>query len=278
VSAASTVMTSRRGRRALAVYFVCFLLFLYLPTTLLIIFSFNSGALPVFPLEGFTTHWYVDAWHTSALRQAFKNSLLVAGGTSLLATSIGVLAAYPLARRRFRGRSVVSAFILVPLVVPYVTLGVALLLLFRKGPIPITLSLWTVLLGHVVISLPYTILLLVPRIASIDVRLEEAAQDLGASGFMTFRRVVLPLIFPAILSALLISFVISIDEYAVASFVVGDSVTYPIYLFSQLRFAERLPLVIAVATAMIVISFLIVVLAEVVRRRGDRRVRLATAG
>ena len=142
-----------------------------------------------------------------------------------------------------------------PLVVPPIVVAVALLMLFRKGPHPIPLSLWTVLAGHVVISLPYCILLLVPRIASIDVRLEEAAQDLGASSVTTFRRIILPLITPAILSAFLIAFVVSIDEYAISSFLAANSETYPVYLFGQIRQAEHLPPMIPVATVMLAVSF-----------------------
>ena len=188
---------------------------------------------------------------------------------------IGLAAAYPLARRHFRGRNAITALTLVPLVVPPIVVAVALLMLFRKGPYPIELSLWTVLAGHIVISLPYCILLLVPRIANIDMRLEEAAHDLGASGVTTFRRVILPLITPAILSAFLIAFVVSIDEYAIASFLAANSETYPVYLFGQIRQAQRLPPMIPVATVMLVVSFALVLLAEVLRRRGDRRVGLA---
>ena len=271
----STVAVSRNGRRLLTAWFVFFLIFLYLPSVILLIFSFNSGTVPVFPLQSFTTKWYSEAWHDQQLRDAFVRSIKVGLGTSIVATAIGILAAYPLARRRFRGRNAITAFSLVPLVVPPIVVAVALLMLFRKGPHPIPLSLWTVLAGHVVISLPYCILLLVPRIASIDVRLEEAAHDLGASAVTTFRRIILPLITPAIFSAFLIAFVVSIDEYAIASFLAANSETYPVYLFGQIRQAEHLPPMIPVATVMLAVSFCIVILAEVVRRRGDRRVGLA---
>jgi spermidine/putrescine transport system permease protein len=275
VSARGGVSVSRGGRRALAVYFVAFLVFLYLPSVILLLFSFNDGSVPVFPITGLTTKWYSAAWHDQDLREAFKRSLIVATSTSVIATAVGILAAYPLARRRFRGRSVVTGLVLVPLVVPYIVLAVALLMLFRRGPIEIGLSLWTVLIGHVVIALPFTTLILIPRIASIDVRLEEAAYDLGASSYVTFRRIILPLIMPAIASAFLIAFVISIDEYAIASFLSAGSITYPVYLYGQIRQAEHLPPMIPVASVMLTLSFLIVLLAEIVRRRGDRTVGLS---
>ena len=130
------------------------------------------------------------------------------------------------------------------------------------------------LIGHVIITFPYTLLLLVPRIAAIDRRLEEAARDLGASSATTLRRIVLPLTAPAILAAALTAFVLSLDEYAVADFVIGNSPTYPVYLFSQLRFAERLPLVIAVAAFLVAVTTIVVIAAELIRRRGDRRIAL----
>jgi spermidine/putrescine transport system permease protein len=267
----SDVMASAGARRGLATFFVAFLVVLYLPSGLLILFSFNSGELPQFPLQGFTTHWFVDAWNTEALRTAFANSVKVAVGTSLVATALGLVTSQALARGSFRGRSLVSGFVLMPLVVPYIVLGVSLLILFSKGPIGIKTGLVAVTFGHAVVTFPYTILLLLPRLASIDRSLDEAARDLGASPLYAFRRITLPLVTPALFAAFMISFVLSIDEFAIASFLVGNTTTYPVYLFSQLRFASRLPLVVAVATVMIIFTFVVVVAAEVIRRRGDRR-------
>ena len=163
---------------------------------------------------------------------------------------------------------------LVPLVVPTVVLGVALLVLFRPNApvIPVPLSLWAVLIGHIVIAIPFCVLILLPRIASIDRRLEEAAEDLGASWTTTFRRVILPLITPAVLSSIIVAFVVSFDEVVIASFVVGDQVTLPVYLYSGLRFAERVMLLVPVATVMIAVSFALVFAAELIRRIGERRV------
>ena len=157
------------------------------------------------------------------------------------------------------------------LVVPTVVLGVALLLLFQKGFFHIGLGLTSVMIGHVVIALPFAVLILLPRISSIDKRLEEAAYDLGASGWQMFRRVMLPLIFPSILSAYLIAFVFSIDEVVIASFIAGDQPTYPVYLYSGLKFPEKTQTLIPVATVMIIVSFALAIAAEFIRRRGDRK-------
>jgi spermidine/putrescine transport system permease protein len=172
-------------------------------------------------------------------------------------------------RRRFAGKAAVSALLLSPLVIPYVVFGISLLLFFHAVGIP--RSILTVVIGHIVISLPYTILVLVPRLDQIDVSLEEAAYDLGATRLRTFRSIVLPLILPAVVSAFLIAFTTSFDEYAVASFVVGTRATFPIYLYGALRFPSRLPEVIAVAVVVMIASLIVVLSAEVGRRIAERR-------
>jgi spermidine/putrescine transport system permease protein len=265
------VVISPMGKILLTAFFAIFLVVLYLPTVLLIVFSFNDGTVAAFPLEGLTTKWYGLALHSESIRQALWASVRVATLSAAIATLIALMASYPLARRHVRGKAVISALMLVPLVVPTVVLGVALLILFQKGVIPIGLGLISVMIGHVVIALPFAVLILLPRIASIDKRLEEAAYDLGASGLQMFRRVMLPLITPSILSAFLISFVFSIDEVVIASFIAGDQPTYPVYLYSGLKFPEKTQTLIPVATIMIVLSFLLAIAAEVIRRRGDRK-------
>ena len=265
------VVISPWGKRLLAAFFVVFLFVLYMPTVLLIIFSFNDGTVAAFPLEGLTTKYYGLAFHSDEIRKALGASVWVGLGAAFFATIIALMASYPLARRNVRGKAFISALMLVPLVVPTVVLGVALLILFQRGPGQIGLGLTRIMLAHIVIAMPFAVLILLPRIASIDRRLEEAAYDLGASGVQTFRRVMLPLIVPSIISAFLISFVFSIDEVVIASFLASDQVTYPVYLYSGLKFPEKTQTLIPVATVMIVISFALAFGAEAIRRYGDRR-------
>jgi spermidine/putrescine transport system permease protein len=270
-SGGGSVFYSKRGKYALFVYFCLFLAFLYLPTVLLIIFSFNDSTITAFPLAGLTTKWYRLAFQDSSVHQALLASIKVAVFAGIAATLLGIMVSYPLGRRNIRGRGVIIALILLPLVVPTVVLGVALILMFQHGLVQISLGLPAIAIGHVVIALPFCVLLLLPRIAAIDKRLEEAAYDLGASSFTTFRRVILPLITPAILSSFIVAFVVSIDELVVASFLAGTQVTFPIYLYSGLKFPERTTILIPVATVMITASFLLALLAEVIRRSGERR-------
>jgi spermidine/putrescine transport system permease protein len=263
------VALSKNGARLLRAFFCFVVIFLYAPIVILLIFSFNNAAVPTFPLSGFTLHWYHQFLVNADLRAALETSAIIAVLSSLGAVVLGILASIALTRRRFRGKAAVSALLLSPLVIPYVVFGISLLLLFHQLGVP--RSLVTVVIGHIVITLPYTILVIVPRLSQIDVSLEEAAFDLGASRLRTFRSITLPLILPAVVSAFLIAFTTSFDEYAVASFVVGTRVTFPIYLYSALRFPNQLPQVIAVAVVVLLVSLTVVIGAEIGRRVAERR-------
>jgi len=263
------VALSKNGARALRLFYAVVVLFLYAPILVLLVFSFNSSDIPAFPLSGFTLHWYRAFLANGDLRAALGTSAEIAALTSIGAVVLGVLASIALARRRFRGKAAASALLLSPLVIPYVVFGISLLLLFHQ--LGVGRGTLTVVVGHIVITLPYAILVLVPRLEQIDESLEEAAFDLGASRLRTFRSITLPLILPAVLSAFLIAFTTSFDEYAVASFLIGTSPTFPIYLYSALRFPSQLPQVIAVAVVVLVVSLTIVVGAEAGRRIAERR-------
>ena len=263
------VALSKNGSRVLRVFFAFVIIFLYAPILILVIFSFNTSEVPSFPLTGFTLHWYRAFLGNSDLRAALRTSAIIAVLSSIGAVLLGVLASIALVRRRFRAKASVSALLLSPLVIPYLVFGISLLLLFHTLGIP--RSILTVVIGHIVITLPYAILVVMPRLQQIDVSLEEAASDLGAGRVRTFWSITLPLILPAVVAAFLIAFTTSFDEYAVASFVVGTRVTFPIYLYSALRFPNQLPQVIAVAVVVITISLFVVVLAELGRRVVERR-------
>lgn len=267
------VTLSPNGRRVMRVFFGLVVLFLYAPIVILVIFSFNRSSVPSFPLSGFTLHWYREFIANGSMRAALETSAIVAAMSSVVAVALGMLASVALARRGFLGMGLATSLLLSPLVIPFVVLGIAILLLFHI--LGVNLSLLTVATGHVVISLPYTILVLLPRLQQIDVSLAEAAYDLGAGPLRTFRWVTFPLILPAILSAFLIAFTTSFDEYAVASFLVGPRVTFPVFLYSALRFPSQLPQVIAVAVVVITVSLVVIVLAEVLRRRAEARLEAA---
>ncbi|MGQ0567861.1 MAG: ABC transporter permease [Gemmobacter sp.] len=242
--------------RALAIYAAAFAVFLYLPILFIPIFSFNSGIYVKFPLEGFTFAWYVDLFQRAPLQQAFWNSIKVATFVSLLCTLIAVPAALAIARYRMPGKVPAVSFIMLPLVLPGLILGVALLtLLHRLG---VTLSLVTVTLGHMVICLPYAISVLLPRFIGFNRSLEEASADLGEPPLRTFWRVTLPCNFPGILACLLMTFTISFDEFFMAFFLSGAQSTLPMYIWGQLRFPQDFPSLLALATLILVFSFALI--------------------
>jgi len=275
------IAVSPGGKWALRVVLVLLVAFLYAPLLLLVVFSFNDNNLPVFPLQGFTTRAYEQFLSNPELKNAVLTSGKVALVASVVSVVLGLLAAIALVRKRFAGKSAVSGLLLSPLVIPYIVFAIALLILFvqidKLPGIALPLSIWTLIIGHVVILLPYVILVLIPRLERIDVSLEEAAYDLGASSFRTFRSITLPLIWPAMLSAFLVSFVFSFDEIILASFVAGNATTFPLYLFSQLRFPSLLPQVIAVAVIVFTVSVVVILATEVGRRFVERRLDIELA-
>jgi spermidine/putrescine transport system permease protein len=260
---------SKGGRRGLWALFWLFVVFLYAPILVLIVFSFNDRETVSVPWQGATLRWYRQFLENTTLLEALRTSALIAVITAVLTTILAIPATIVLVRRRFFGRPVVMGMLLAPLVIPLVVLGIALLVLFNWFEVP--LSPLTVAIGHIVIALPFAILTLVPRLERIPSSYEEASRDLGATALTAFRTVTLPLLAPAVVSALLISFVISFDEIVVASFIAGEATTFPLYLFSQLRLPRSLPQVIAVAVVVMVTSFIVVVASEVWRRVADRR-------
>jgi spermidine/putrescine transport system permease protein len=264
------IASSVNGRRTLYVWFGVLLVFLYAPLLILLVFSFNDNNLPVFPLKGFTTDAYEQFAANTELRASVVTSAKIAGVSSIGSVVLGLFASIVLVRRHVFARGAVSALLLSPLVVPYIALAIGLLIFVNEAPF-VAAGFWAVVLGHIVLAIPYMILVLVPRLERLDVRLEEAARDLGAGVLQTFRMITFPLLLPAIVSAFLVAFVLSFDEIVVASFVAGETTTFPLYLFSQLRFPTLLPQVIAVACIVMAASALILIGAEIARRVIERR-------
>jgi spermidine/putrescine transport system permease protein len=255
--------------RWLGLYALLYGIFLYLPVLLLPVFSVSTSAVPKFPIDGFTTQWYASLFSTPALRDATWNSLIVATFAALLATVLAICAARAITRYRFRGQRPMTGLIMAPLVLPEIIIAVALLLvLLRLGLQP---SLVMVVLGHVLICMPYCVVVLMSGFEGFDRSLEEASADLGETAIGTFRRVTLPMMAPAIISSLLVAFTISLDEFILAFFLTGTDVTLPVYIWGQLRFAARLPAVLALGTILLLASFVLLTVAEIIRRRAAAR-------
>lgn len=255
-------MTLRR--RGLPLYYVLILALLYLPIAVLFLFSINANTTVAFPLKGFTLDWYAEALTDGALIDAALNSAQVGVASSTVATLLGTITALVLVRFEFRGKRVLAALAVLPLIVPYVVLGVALLILFRA--LDVNTSLVTVSIAHVVVSLPFVVLIVASRLIGFDRALEDAAMDLGATYPHTLRLVILPIILPAIVSAWLVAFTVSFDEIALALFLTGRDPTFPVYLAGQIRFTATLPVLIAAAVMLMAGSLLLVLVSERVRR------------
>ncbi|MDH3262498.1 MAG: ABC transporter permease [Paracoccaceae bacterium] len=258
-----------RGGTGFRVYAIVYLVFLYAPIFLLPLFAFNDSTIIAFPLSGFTTNWFKELATIPALHGAVQTSLIIAVTTSILATCLGTFAARAATRYDFPGKGPVMGFIMLPLVLPEIIVAVSLLVVLLG--IGIQLSAWTVILGHVLICTPFAIAILNSAFQSLDKSLEEAAYDLGETRWSTFWLVTFPLIMPGIISSLLISFTISLDEFIIAFFLTGTEPTLPVYIWSQLRFPTKLPSIMALGTILVALSITLLMIAEYFRRKGIRK-------
>ncbi len=249
------------------VYAVIFIAFLYGPVLLMPLFSVNDGNFATFPLKGFTLRHYGSMATNTSMLLALENSLKIAVIVSVLSTTLAIPAALAITRFRLPGAAPIVSFMMLPLVIPSIVMGVALLVIILKF-LGIQLSLWTVAAGHILICLPYCMSVLMSRLEGFDPSLEEASRDLGCNAWQTFLRVTLPLAMPGVISSLLMGFIISFDEFVIAFFLTGTENTLPVYLYSQLRFPNRLPGTLALGSLILIVSAVLVVVAEIIRKRG----------
>ncbi|MBL8708324.1 MAG: ABC transporter permease [Rhodospirillaceae bacterium] len=257
----------RRHLNPLSFFAVSYLLFLYVPVLLLPLFSFNDDIYVRLPLTGFTLQWYKNLMNNTSLLSALWSSVQVGIGVSLVSTLLGLMAARAMTRYRLPGRRGIYGLILLPLVIPYMVIGVSTLVILRRM-LDVDLTLWTVGASHVLITVPLSMLVLMARMEGFDRSLEEASRDLGDSAWKSFRRVTLPLVMPGIVSSFLLCFITSFDEYLLAFFLAGSDATLPIFIFSSLRFPNKIPDVLALGSLILMVSIVLVVFAEWLRRRG----------
>jgi spermidine/putrescine transport system permease protein len=259
----------------LGAFAIAYLLFLYIPVLFLPIFSFNDSIFVAFPLKGFTTKWYEQAFADADMLRALTASLQVGAVASIIATILGLLGAKAITRYRMPGQSLVTGTIMLPLFIPEIILGIALLILINRLSIP--LSLYSITIGHVMLCTPFAMAVLSSRLDGFDRSLEEASMDLGETPWITFWRVTFPLVLPGIVSSLLLSFIVSFDEFLLSFFLQGQQPTLPVYIWSQLRFPNKLPSVLALGAVILIVSCLLVVLAEWIRQLGtsERKVGVA---
>jgi spermidine/putrescine transport system permease protein len=246
-----------------------YMLVLYAPVLLIPLFSLNDSIYMNFPMKAFTTKWYALMVEDASLMKALWASVKIAVLVAVVSTILGFLAAKAMTRYKMHGKGVLFAFIMLPLILPSIILGASLLSFFRQF-LDINLSLWTIGIAHVLISIPFSMLVLVARLEGFDRNLEEASYDLGMSVWQTFRRVTLPLAMPGVLASLLLCFLVSLDEFLLAFFLSGNQATLPVYMYSLLRFPEFLPGVLALGSLILVASVVLIATAEWLRRGGEK--------
>lgn len=249
----------------LAAYSIAYLIFIYLPVLLLPIFSFNDAIYVAFPIKGLTLQWWKEMVTHDGMLRSLQNSLKVGVAVSILSTVFGILAAKAFTRYRMPGSKVLTGFFSIPLVIPLIILGIALLTVLTT--LGFSLSLYTITLGHVVICVPFAMFIMISRLEGFDPSVEEAAMDLGETPWMTFWRVTFPLAMPGIIASLLLTFTISFDEFLLAFFLAGDELTLPIYIWSQLRFPKKLPSVLALGSAILIATTIMVTIAVTIVRK-----------
>ena len=265
-----TSAVGRLGRFGLSSYFTLLVLFLYAPLVVLVVFSFEDSYIQALPWAGFTTKWFHTAFANTDLTSALRRSAMIGLLDGLAATALGTMAAVALARRRLFLRPLWTTLLLLPLVVPYIVLAIGMVIVLHELGYQASLS--AVLVGHIAISLPYSLLVVLPRLRTLDPSIVEAARDLGADTVRAFVLVTLPLIVPALISSALICFTISFDEFAIASFLAPpSSPTYPVFLYSGTRTPALEPQVIALGAIVVTFSIALVVVADVGRRVMERR-------
>lgn len=248
----------------LPVWTVLVFSFLYAPIAVLILFSFEKGTFSSLPWEGFTTQWYVEMANDSRLISATMNSLYVGVVVTFGATLLGTLGAISLVRSDFRGKGLYRALVIAPMTIPGLILGVALLLWFNY--LNIDTSLLTVMIGQLVFVTPFVVITVSARLRGFDPELEEAARDLGASKWQTYRRVTLPIMMPGIISGALFAFTLSFDDFLIAFFTSGVQNTLPIYIWSKVQHGTD-PVINAISTMVLLFSIGLIVTSEFISRR-----------
>ncbi|MEM0907166.1 MAG: ABC transporter permease [Pseudomonadota bacterium] len=248
-------------------YIGALLVFLYAPIVVMAVFSFNASQFYVLPVEWSST-WYTALWQNERLIDASINSLLVALITTVIAGTLGTLAAIGLHRHNFRGKAVLQALLLPPIAIPWLITGTAMLVFFFWSGIG--RGLHAMVLGHVALALPYVVIVVSARLRGFNPELEEAARTLGASPFQILRRVTLPYLAPAIVAAALFAFAVSFDQFVISYFLAVPGVsTLPVEIYSAIRKGFT-PEINAISTIVIVLSMTLLLLSTLLIRPDKR--------
>lgn len=268
----------RWGRRFLWLNMILSFFFLYIPILVLIVFSFNDSRLGT-RWAGFTFKWYTAMASNEAVLNAFWNSLVVALASTILSTVLGTMTALAMERFRFPLRKAYDGVLYLPVMIPEIVMGVSLLAFFSllletinaglglSGDRAWRPGLGTVIIAHVAFSISFVTIVVRTSLKDFNKSLEEAALDLGANEWVTFRRITLPLIMPGILAGGLLAFTLSLDDFVITFFTTGPGgTTLPIYVFGLIRRAIS-PEINAISTVMMLMSMLLIIMSQMLQRR-----------
>jgi spermidine/putrescine transport system permease protein len=268
-------MRDRVRTWALGLWSAAALLYLFIPIFIVILFSFNDNRGRFnFTWHGFTLRHWQHPFANPDLGTALKNSLLIAGISTVIATALGTFMALALVRYGFRGRGAADLFVFLPLATPEVVLGAALLALFLT--MNVNTGFATIVIAHVMFNISYVVVTVKARLEGMDQHIEEAAQDLGAGVWTTFFRVTLPVIAPGVAAAALLAAALSVDDYVITSFNAGQTITFPLFIYGAARQGVP-PEVNVLASGLLFVVLLLLALNVALQRARGRRDAAASA-
>ncbi|MGN0415322.1 MAG: ABC transporter permease [Agathobacter sp.] len=235
-------------------------IFLFLPISVIVVNSMNATtSKPYLSWKGFTLDWYVKLWDNTALLSSFGNTMIIAVVSTILSTIIGTLAAVGMYKYKFKGKGIINGLLYIPVVIPEIVLGIALLTIFAKANIP--RGMLTLILAHVTFCVPFVIFNVRARLTGYDNSIEEASMDLGANRIVTFFEGTLPVLAPGIAGGALLAFTLSIDDVIISYFVNGQTKTYPLKVMESIKSGVS-PDVNALSTLILIGTIIVVVLTQ----------------
>jgi spermidine/putrescine transport system permease protein len=250
-------MNKTKNNILLLIYTIIFFIYMFAPIILIFIFAWNKGEGYNFPLQGITWKWFIELFKDGLAIKAIKNSTIIAVVSATISTLLGTALTFGIIKGISRYRAAFLTLLLLPVLMPSLTIAISSLVFFRTVNIP--LGIPVVILSHVSISMSYVFLIMMGRVEGISLDIQEAAIDLGATWSQSFKDVILPVLLPAMLAGWLFSFMISWNEFIVTYFLIGTEVTLPVYIFSQLRFGIS-PKVNVISVLITVFTLIIIII------------------
>jgi len=249
------------------IYILFIFMFLYVPIAIIIMYSFNAGNSNVV-FSGLTLDWYTKLFNDDNVITALVNSLTIATLSTVISAIIGTVGAIGLKRYKFKGKSVISFLVYIPIVIPEIIMGISLLVFFSV--LHLNFGILTLILAHTTFCIPFVLINVKSRLSGFDMSIEEAAMDLGASKLTVFRTITLPMVFPAVVSGAMLAFALSLDDVIINILLSGpESTTLPIKIFAMLRFGQS-PKINALCTIMLLTTFVVLILSQGIKLKREK--------